>query len=462
MGRGSSHLETAAQAPIASTLTALPPQPRRRSTSSASARVSASSPASASTSSSRTASASSSSAQRWCRPSPSASQSASSLSSGRSRVPSGPPAEASATAAPSTPQRERKRRALARRRRRVPRSRGRASSGAPSRPSCHHPQEVVGEAVDEVARRLRAARWRRDGAAPPRGRARPPGRAASRASPAAARGARARARGRRRPSPPSARVSSRSSPSIGAPRETKRRIRSGVKCGCSTISAPSARIALAVRLVQVRRPRVPEQDQRLLLHAERARVDLDRRGLREALGPALAVQPPQPGAQRRGAGGPDEPVPLVGRLQDAVEVGRPALGGVGAVLGRAERVVGDEQLRLGAVEALPRSARASCTRAPPSPRSAAPARASARSRSCPSPAGRSGRGSDAPSGSPPRAATPVSERRPWPARAWPRCRPSSGSSASGSGGAASSESTDGSFIRSAGRRRIASKSSCSP
>ena len=35
-------------------------------------------------------------------------------------------------------------------------------------------------------------------------------------------------------------------------------------------------------------------------------------------------------------------------------------------------------------------------------------------------------------------------------------------SASGSGGAASSESTDGSFIRNPGRRRIASKSSGSP
>ena len=59
------------------------------------------------------------------------------------------------------------------------------------------------------------------------------------------------------------------------------------------------------------------------------------------------------------------------RAQDAVEVERPALGGVGPVLGRAERVVGDEELGRGRGRSAPRPARAGCTRAPPSPRSAA-------------------------------------------------------------------------------------------
>ena len=170
---------------------------------------------------------------------------------------------------------------------------------------------------------------------------------------------------------------------------TKRRIRSGVKCGCSTIAAPvPPHAARAARggssAARAWRNRISVFSS----GAERGRVDLHGGRLREALAAALAVQPAQPGAQRRGPRRPDEPVRLVGRAQDAVELARPALGGVRAVLGRAERVVGDEQLRRCGRRAAPRPARAACTRAPPSPRSAARARASARSRSCPSPAGR--------------------------------------------------------------------------
>ena len=131
------------------------PSPAARATSAASARSSRPSPASASTCSSRIASASSSSALRWCRPSPSASQSASSRSSGRSRSPS-----VAAAAG------ERERGAVdAAAREEAPAGDGVARQRldhevAPARmhpvdPHADHPQEVVGEPVDEVDRRLR-------------------------------------------------------------------------------------------------------------------------------------------------------------------------------------------------------------------------------------------------------------------------------------------------------------------
>jgi hypothetical protein len=57
---------------------------------------------------------------------------------------------------------------------------------------------------------------------------------------------------------------------------------------------------------------------------------MDLRRLREALHAVLA---------------PDQPVPVVHRTQHAVELERPPLGRLGAVLGGPEGVVGDEQLR---------------------------------------------------------------------------------------------------------------------
>ena len=70
----------------------------------------------------------------------------------------------------------------------------------------------------------------------------------------------------------------------------------------------------------------------------------------------LAVDPAQAGAQRRGPRRPHEPVPLVQRAAASASARGPALGGVGPVLGRAEGVVGDEDLR-----AVGSSARHSCS-----------------------------------------------------------------------------------------------------
>jgi hypothetical protein len=90
---------------------------------------------------------------------------------------------------------------------------------------------------------------------------------------------------------------------------------------------------------------VTEKDQHLLLEVEPRGVHVHLAGRGEALAAALAVDAPQAGAQRRGARGPDQLVAVVERVQHAVELVRPALGGVRTVLGRPEGVVGDEQLR---------------------------------------------------------------------------------------------------------------------
>jgi hypothetical protein len=57
------------------------------------------------------------------------------------------------------------------------------------------------------------------------------------------------------------------------------------------------------------------------------------------------MQAPQPGLQGRRARGPDQPVTIVERAQEAIHLARPALRGIRAVLGGTEGVVGDEHLR---------------------------------------------------------------------------------------------------------------------
>ena len=97
----------------------------------------------------------------------------------------------------------------------------------------------------------------------------------------------------------------------------------------------------------------------------------------------------QPGFQRSRPGCPDQPMPIIQRPQDPLHLRSPALARVRAVLGRAERVIGDEHLRGAGIERRARHHPGGCTRAPPSRPSAAPARSSERSPSCPSPADRS-------------------------------------------------------------------------
>ena len=70
---------------------------------------------------------------------------------------------------------------------------------------------------------------------------------------------------------------------------TNRRIRSGVKCGCETISQPCVADDDRRRAVRVRRHRVAEEDQRFLGGVELGGVDADLRRLREALDAVLAV-----------------------------------------------------------------------------------------------------------------------------------------------------------------------------
>jgi hypothetical protein len=67
-------------------------------------------------------------------------------------------------------------------------------------------------------------------------------------------------------------------------------------------------------------------------------------GREKSLGAALLVDAVQPGAQRCGPRGPDQPMAIVEHPQDPGQLARPSLGGVGAVLGGAERVIGDEHL----------------------------------------------------------------------------------------------------------------------
>ena len=76
----------------------------------------------------------------------------------------------------------------------------------------------------------------------------------------------------------------------------------------------------ALRLNQLDRPGrkhgsldVAEEDQRLLGDVELGRVDLHLRRLRKALDSVLAVDPAQPGVQRRGTRRPDQSVSLVHR-----------------------------------------------------------------------------------------------------------------------------------------------------
>ena len=90
------------------------------------------------------------------------------------------------------------------------------------------------------------------------------------------------------------------------------------------------------------RLRMPEQDQRLLIGSELAGVDQHLSRSREPLRGALPAKPTEPGAQRGRPRGPDQPMTVVERAQNPLHFPRPPLRGVGPVLGRAERVVGDE------------------------------------------------------------------------------------------------------------------------
>ena len=304
----------------------------RRSASSTivpSAASSGSSPASviaaSSPYSSRAVSRSSSSGSRCTSRSVMASQSASPRAAAARRSPLAPPPTDSATSAPSSPQRGRNRRRAAASRGELVDHAGRASSGAPRRRSpADDPQEVVGQPVDELRRRLRQRASARGGAAA-RGQVAlgDRARAASRASRAAAPGARVPARGRTRPSPRSARASSRSIARQVASVERRSRAADeapdplGREVRVLDDRRGRARARAVARVArQVRRAGVAEQDQRLLLDVRGAGVDLHLGRLREALGAVLAVDAAQTGPQRGRAGRPDEPVAVVHRLQD--------------------------------------------------------------------------------------------------------------------------------------------------
>ena len=98
---------------------------------------------------------------------------------------------------------------------------------------------------------------------------------------------------------------------------------------------------------------VAEEDEGLLGDVEAGGVDLDLGGRGEPLGAPLAMDPAQTGSQGGGPGGPQEPVALVHRAQDPIELARPALGRLWSVLGRAEGVVGDEDPWAVAIEPAP-------------------------------------------------------------------------------------------------------------
>ena len=106
-------------------------------------------------------------------------------------------------------------------------------------------------------------------------------------------------------------------------------------------------------LRQLCRPRVPEEDERLLLDLQVGGIDLHLGRPREPLDAVLAVDSPQSGLQGRRPRSPDEPVPLVHRAQHAVELDRPPLRRLRPVLGGPERVVGDEHLWTVAREPIP-------------------------------------------------------------------------------------------------------------
>ena len=101
-------------------------------------------------------------------------------------------------------------------------------------------------------------------------------------------------------------------------------MRSGVKCGCSTIETPaertSSRAASSRRVVLG----VAEQDQRLLGQIELAGVDENLAGRGEVLRAALALDAAQPRLQRRRARGPDQPVLVVEHSQHPPELPGPA------------------------------------------------------------------------------------------------------------------------------------------
>ena len=99
--------------------------------------------------------------------------------------------------------------------------------------------------------------------------------------------------------------------------------------------------------------RVTEQDQCLVGQIEVAGIHQHLTRRRETLGAGLALNPPEPRFQRRRPRRPDQPVPLVQHLEQPTEPARPALGRVRPILRRAERVVGDEHLAPSAIEHLP-------------------------------------------------------------------------------------------------------------
>ncbi len=164
---------------------------------------------------------------------------------------------------------------------------------------------------------------------------------------------------------------------------------------------------------------VTEQDQRLVREIQIAGIDEHLARRRESLRAALALDAPEARLQRRRSRGPDQPVLVVQHLEQPTEPSGPSLGRVRPVLRRPERVVGDEQLAPSAIEHAPDLVWRRCTRAPPSRRSGARARASPRSRSCPSRAGRSAPRTDAGRArrGPARTRASARTRAPAPARA---------------------------------------------
>ena len=300
----------------------------------------------------------------------------------------------SASAAPSTPQRARKCRRVSASSASDSITRSRQLGCTQSTLMRMHLQEVIGEPVDEIDGRLRQAARRVPAQRVARGRARRPARAASRASPAAARGARGRA-------PRSdAAIASVGSRQLGLDR------RLDVVLGRAARDEAADPLGREVRVLDDRRAVVADQRRaarsgrsaarawrnRIRVFSsgpERRRVDLHRRRARGKRSPPRSRCSRRSPA-RSGAGRDVHTSQWCSSVARRIRSRcvRPVLGGVRAVLGRAERVVGDEQLRAVARRSGPRPAPGGCTRAPPSPRPAAPARACARSPSCPSPAGR--------------------------------------------------------------------------
>ena len=122
-------------------------------------------------------------------------------------------------------------------------------------------------------------------------------------------------------------------------------MRSGVNVGVATISGPnvlnerrgrgcSSSAALAWR----KRMSTFSSSSRMLASTS------TRAGAGKRSAPRSWWQPAQRGVQRRRPRGPDQPVAIVEGAEQPLHRPRPALGGVRAVLGGAERVVGDEHL----------------------------------------------------------------------------------------------------------------------